>query len=52
MENYTITNQDQYFDCIHRLEYLENISPQTERMKKEIELIQVELNKYEKVRAN
>lgn len=52
MENYVVRNHHHYFDCTHRLQYLMRIQPQTELVKKEIELIQTELDKLERIRAN
>lgn len=52
MENYIIRNHHYYFDCAHRLKYLMNVQPQTDLIKKEIQLIQSELEKLEKIRSN
>jgi len=52
MENFTIKNHNQYFDCRHRLQYLLDKQLQTEGMKRENELIQAELRKFEKIHSN
>ncbi len=52
MENHNIRNHHYYFDCTHRLKYLQNVQPQTEHIKNEIQLIQTELEKFERIRAN
>ncbi len=50
--NYTIEDQNQYFDCVGRLQYLMNKQPQTEGMKKEIQLIQTAIEKFRKNHIN
>jgi hypothetical protein len=52
MENSIARNHHHYFDCTHRLQYLMNVQPQTDLVKKEIELLQAELEKLDRIRAN
>ena len=42
-----IQTKDQYDQCIQRLNYLKTIQPQTEGMKREIEMIDAEVKKFE-----
>lgn len=42
-----IETKEQYNQCIDRLNYLKTIQPQTEGMKREIEMIGTEVKKFE-----
>lgn len=46
MSNF-IQTEDQYNQCIHRLNYLRSTQPQTEGMKREIDMINMEVKKFE-----
>jgi hypothetical protein len=46
MSNF-IQTKDQYDQCIYRLNYLKTVQPQTEGVKKEIEMIDAEVKKFE-----
>ena len=52
MENYTIRNQHEYFDWANKLQGLMNASPKTEDVKKQMQLIHEQIQKFEQLKVN